>query len=454
MARLLDLLERAVAVATFRADDGRTLSAEQLRQGIRDSHLGAPERKGALSARADIVAEGLDPLVEDLQERLVEYVNAETGKIGHSFRVAGDQGGRVTGTADYGTVIQAASDMGVLAKGLVRVAAVSGPENAGLLVDGWANGEPFGFKICLVLDGVYVGGLLNLDVGIRAYPLPVSSDGFPLSMPEIDANLAGDFLGHCILEVDATTAPAFFVPPARDEVFPGSETVTVLGGVTLDMFLTALSLVCNTSVRVGWRWIDYGEAAGFSVGRPDGFSHPGPARLRVLGRGWTHHLESNVVELTDFHPPRVNLDADCLRRAWELVPELQRRVDDDSRFRIAVNRWSQSRLREASLEDRAVDLRIATESLYLDSSGGELSFRLALTGARHIGVGLEDRRRIRKALADFYGVSSRVIHGAEVQSMKARDRAGMRAASKHCRDGILKIVETKYRPDWTDLLLS
>ena len=305
-----------------------------------------------------------------------------------------------------------------------------------------------------MLDGVYVGGPLELDAGLRAYALPLSSEGLPISMPQVDLNQAVNLLGHCALEIDASTSPAFFVPPTGDEGFPVSETVTVLGGSRVDMFLTALSLVCNRSVRVGWRWTDYGEAAGFAVGNPGGLSPQGPARLRILGRRWTQGLDITVVELGDHRVPSVNLHANRLWRAWELLPELQRRVDDDSRFRIAVNRWSQSRWRDASPEDRAVDLRIALESLYLDSSGGELGFRLATTGARHLGVGLEERRRIREELADFYGVASRVIHGTEVGSMKTRDQSRVTAASKRCRDAILKIVETKSRPDWSYLLLS
>ena len=454
MARLMDLLEAAIAMATFRTDAGRTLSPEQLRQGVLDAHWGAAIRKEALSARAHVADGDFNLLLEHLQGCLKAYVNPETEKVGHSFRVVGDQGGTVTGTEDSGTVIQAASEIEVVAKGLVRVAAISGAEIAERLFDEWVSGGPFRFRICLVLDGVYVGGPLELDVGLRAYALPVSSEGFPISMPQVDVSQVVNLLGHCVLEVDASTSPAFFVPPTGDGAFPGSDTVTVLGGVPVDMFLTALSLVCNRSVRIGWRWTDYGEAAGFAVGSPGGVSHQGPARLRQLGRGWTHRLEDNIMELTDYRLPVANLHASRLWRAWELLPELHRRVNEDSRFRIAANRWTQSRLRDASPEDRAVDLRIALESLYLDSSGGELGFRLATTGARHLGVGLEERKRIRRELVDFYGVASRVIHGAEVESMNAQDQSRVMAASKLCRDAILKIVETKFRPDWSDLLLS
>ena len=207
MARLMDLLDSAVVAATFRSDTGRTLSPEQLRQGTGDAHWGVAKRKEALSARADVAGEVLDPLVDHLQGRLMAYVNPETGKIGHTFRVAGDQGGRVTATEDYGTVVQGTSDMDVFAKGLVRVAAISGAEFAERLFDEWANGGPFWFKVCFVLDGVYVGGPLELDAGLRAYALPLSSEGLPISMPQVDLNQAVNLLGHCALEIDAKLKP-------------------------------------------------------------------------------------------------------------------------------------------------------------------------------------------------------------------------------------------------------
>ena len=78
-----------------------------------------------------------------------------------------------------------------------------------------------------------------------------------------------------------------------------------------------------------------------------------------------------------------------------------------------MRRWEQS-AGNASREDRTIDLRIALESLYLDSDTGELGFRLATTCARHLGTSLEERRDISRDLKRFYGFASRVIHGTEL----------------------------------------
>ena len=94
-----------------------------------------------------------------------------------------------------------------------------------------------------------------------------------------------------------------------------------------------------------------------------------------------------------------------------MLPYLQERHSEDPRFRIAVTRWYQSAFTSTAWVDRVVDLRIALESLYLDSDRGELGFRLATTAARYLGATLAERRTIRKTVSDFYDLASRNLAG-------------------------------------------
>ena len=150
--------------------------------------------------------------------------------------------------------------------------------------------------------------------------------------------------------------------------------------------------------------------------------------------------------------PAANLCEQGLRRAWELRSELQSRLDSDQRFQIAVTRWAKAATPGVMNPDRIIDLRIALEALYLDSTGGELGFRLSLTGARHLRTNLDDRQAVRRSLVDFYGFASRVIHGAPIG--RSIDVTLVDMATDLCREGILKIVEQRNQPRWTDLLLS
>ena len=454
---LVQLLVQALAQTSFRTEDSSTISAEELRRTLLESYWDAPDRQLALSAKPEVSSDVVDCLAAVLRERLDTYLDATSSRIGHSFRVTGDEGGVLRATPEYAVEIQSKSHSRGLARALVRAAAVIGPEAAVGLLDGWAGGEPLRLKICLVLGGLHVDQPLELAAGLRAYSLPTSSEGLPLSMPatpRLHWQKVSDMLGHTVLEIDAYTSPVFFRPPQDEGKYPPLETLTALRGVKVKTVLTALSLVCNRQVGVAWSWNDYGDAAAFATGHPIGLGGPGPMTLRLLGRGATHDPTGNITKVTDFNPPSPNLNSNLLEKTWGFAEELQRRMDTDPRFRIAVGRWEQSVTPEASPEDRAVDLRIALESLYLNSDFGELGFRLAITGARHLGTTLDQRREIRRTLSDFYGIASRIIHGTEVNQVRRSDAKSVKRASRVCRDGILKIVEDKYKPDWWDLLLE
>ena len=262
---------------------------------------------------------------------------------------------------------------------------------------------------------------------------------------------ASRILGHTVLELDASTGPGFFVPPQGDDGYPPLHTGTALGNVSLNTFFLALSLVCNRRVGLAWSWNDHSDAGAFTTGALSSLTGPVMA-TEMLGKGSTHSVDTGVTKLSSFDPPAPNLSEEGLKRAWDLRSELQRRIDSDQRFQVSVSRWAQAASPGVLNPDRVIDLRIALEFLYLDSSEGELGFRLSVTGARHLGSNLVNRKPIRKTLADFYRLASRVIHGAALA--RSGDISLVDKATTYCRDGILKIVEERNQPDWTDVLLS
>ena len=100
-------------------------------------------------------------------------------------------------------------------------------------------------------------------------------------------------------------------------------------------------------------------------------------------------------------------------------------------------------LRQISRVDRALELRIALETLFLDSAQNELRFRLATTGARFLGVGLSERGEIAKVLRDFYDRASQAVHAGGIDFSRGADADLLRQASGLCRKGILKVLEGK-----------
>ena len=57
-------------------------------------------------------------------------------------------------------------------------------------------------------------------------------------------------------------------------------------------------------------------------------------------------------------------------------------------------------------------------------------------------------------MGDFYGLASRIIHGTELNQVRNSDTESVKRASRVCRDGILRIVEEKHQPNWSDLVLE
>ena len=172
-----------------------------------------------------------------------------------------------------------------------------------------------------------------------------------------------------------------------------------------------------------------------------------------LSSGHTYSPETNVTRLNDFEPPQPDLSAGRVWRAWELVDRLHCRHSEDSRFRLALTRWYRSRSISSPPLDCVVDLRAALEALYLDSGHNELAFRLATTAARHLKASVDERREVQRTLTRFCNLASKVVHKGDVDLDDETNAQLVRRASRLCRDGILKILEDRSTPDWSDLLL-
>lgn len=454
MAELAALLDEALRATTFRTAGGKGYSAEEFRDELSPPLKRVPETWEVLSANPVVSDSWVGSVADHLRDRLSEYIDVSTDRIGHSFAVDSATSRRFTVTPDYAVEIQASSSLAGLVRGLIRAAAVLGPDRAAQLLGLWADGKPRHYRILVVLAGVHVAEDIELNQGLRVYRLPISSDSLPISLPKMmRLDSVARILGHTVLEVKASTSPALFAPPQSNDEYTcvHLHTSTALGGVSLNTFFLALSLVCNRQVGLAWSWNDFGDAGAFDTGERSSLVGPGMS-TELLGKGQTHHLSTKITELRSYEPPAPNLCEKGLRRAWDLRGELQRRIDADQRFRTAVTRWAKAASPGVLDPDRVIDLRIALESLYISSSEGELGFRLSITGARHLETSLVERRAIRKTLIDFYRVASQVIHGAPLK--KGKHVSLIDRATKLCRDGILKIVEERNQPDWTDFLLS
>jgi len=102
-----------------------------------------------------------------------------------------------------------------------------------------------------------------------------------------------------------------------------------------------------------------------------------------------------------------------LYRRFTTLPEHERQ-----HLRIALDRLNKAS-RPAPIEDRAIDLGIALEALFLsdgESDRAELSFRLAVRAARFLGSSREAREDIFSKAQEIYRLRSRAVHRGALPS--------------------------------------
>ncbi len=135
---------------------------------------------------------------------------------------------------------------------------------------------------------------------------------------------------------------------------------------------------------------------------------------------------------------------------WAALPEATREG-----LRIPLSRLN-SALRRSSAIDQAIDLGVALEALFLESSeNSELSFRLSVRAARFLRSELADRQELAQFVRRVYAVRSAAVHRGRIPEQihgltahRALDRAASLAAEA------LRLVIARDKPDWDALLLG
>lgn len=414
---LTALLDEALRHATFDGGRSELLSLEQLRHAYLQrqadsSRLPAP----AIWARARVSDEPLAKLTAHLRTMLADFLHSERDHVGVI------------------SALSPASEPSIeeFALTLVRVSAALGVEPTARLVADWADGAPFTYRLKTLLS-VAPEGPLALDDGISIHPPPTEH-----SMPR-DEWVARtvqhygyfEFL-HCpIMSIDCARDPVFY--PAGKE---NPSVASVLGEWAraevpdrfLDTFCESLSLACNTCVRHGSHWYDYGSLEEFCNGT----------------FGWSPSLG-----------PRLHPDSPLSQRQLDLARDIhQRRYQAPSTTRLdtAISRWIKSKHPYASLPDRFIDLRIALEALYLEDRA-ELGYRLATNAAWYLGRDVDERATYFSTAKKAYNRASDAVHASEIPDDPA-NRELLSSAQDACREGILKRLNESSPPDWSRLVLG
>ena len=377
-----------------------------------------------VSATLEIGDEQVSDLAAKLQPVLVDFVHAGTDRVGNGlFLLLGGPGKWA-----YPTVAE-------FAKILITAAAQLDTARVVELLLGWVSGEPLRFRTSALLEGVDIAAPLHLADGIRLSKLPLSSADLPASLPYVQmAAPVTDFMGGVVMSIDCEMSPALYLPeedevrrmPTRNGTFRlASDRIPNL---SLDSFCESMSLACNGYVDWFVHWKDIEELEAFSS-MQSGVSYK-----------YRSHVDRTMVSQTD------------LSNALKIHHARHGGGGPKENLELAMSRWIRSKRSGTDL-DKLIELRIALEALYEIGGLNEKGFRIATYGAWHLGKDFQERRECRETLRKVYDDSSRAVHGGKLKHAAKKPELVL-SAQDICRNGILKRLEEREKPNWDEMILG
>lgn len=140
-----------------------------------------------------------------------------------------------------------------------------------------------------------------------------------------------------------------------------------------------------------------------------------------------------------------------MRQADEILNNFEHLNQDlKAKLRISMDRLNGYASR-ASLVDRAIDLRICLESIFLhDGNKEQLRHTLALRAARYLGDDLEERKQITKTIKSGYDLTSTMVHTGKIPK---KDLSPLDDVAILARKAILKLIEDRH-VDWDSVELG
>ena len=426
MQELIDCLERCVRQSVFVSDRLGRIGWEKYRGLFHQRGWDDLNCILAVSATLETDDGCVADLAAKLEPVLADYQHPGTGRIRNGlYSLLGEPGGWV-----HPSVNEFAR---MLISGAVKIGA---ERVVGLLLE-WVRGEPFPYRINVLLQGAEIDGRFRLPEGIGLWKLPNSSGNLPTSLPFsvlTEKVSVRDFMGGVVLSFDCEMAPALYLPDDKEvsEYLPRNGKFKIasdrIANFHVSYFCESMSLACDGFVDWFLVWRDHGDLEAFA-----GI------------RGWDSFRFPK-------HAPKTNITQVDLEETLKVHEARHRGSTPRENLELAMRRWMGSK-RSGTDSDKLIELRIALEALYEIKELNEKGFRIATYGAWHLGEDFERRQEIWETLHNAYRDSSSAVHGGKPKHA-AKDPQLISFAQDICRDGILKLLEETKRPKWEDEILG
>ena len=395
------------------------------------SHATGLNRTIVLNAQIHIDEVVLEELTQIVRIILNEYLDTESDEFRNGL--CGLLGGRLVLSAED------------FAERALRASAVSGPEEVADKIIKWSRGGSFQYKheALLNLRG-HVGdeGIIGIEEGIEIEKLPGSSAEASKCIPGLVSFQLGqdDLSSNIVLRIACEWKPVFLGRQEGERQCSPECGQTHWNQGKFPMTWNTVEELCQSMAvtmgrPVSWRfqWRNCQADELFTDGNaPFGKrgEHSKSPQLSVK--------EEDLIKAWDFHVQR--------EIAKGKIPDVEGAIKRLHRSQQAL-----------TLEDQAIELRIALEILFLSRGEGseELSFRLALRAARYIGVDAADREKWFKVAKYAYRIGSRVIHGGGIKLKdEEKNRQIIAEGQKLCIEGIKKRIKEQRDPDWDKVMLE
>lgn len=414
---------RVMALSEYRAWYARSRTNDGIHQMNPSSLIYAdPDVSG--------IPEGkLHQLTRMLRALLEPYIDPSTSQVG--FVLPSEASDNLSSTPD----------IDLLTKWVIRCAALGQPARATDLLFGCIEGEPVRCTKVMVLHGVYQEQeRFDLEPNVRFVRQSLLDTGLSDMIPDeialkvvrgSDAGAIGPWvIGTTMLCIDYD-AP----PPLRQPRDMTTSTIYLDKRVSLEpptkQLIQALSLACDESIDVIYKWIN--------------FDH----ELASLTSCYNQFYSS----MPYWNRGHRRLTPDLVDRTGDLWGKLRGPASSRT-LQLAVQRWMKSRATFDPV-DQSIDVRVALEALFCQGEGNaELSLRLALRGAWYMGSDGPERRQYFDTLRKAYRMGSRAVHAGDINEAAPTVPQLLSESRNLCRDAILKRLDAGEEPDWTALVLD
>ena len=342
----------------------------------------------------------------------------------------------------------------------LNIAAVRGIEDAVSAFDKCTEETSSSFQAMALLEGIKLKTKIQIFEGMQLIPLPRSTSKLPRHLLDLSSSfgLPKDFCcSKTLLVIDCSISPIFCKPfgliPVKElltqehprfqvevngENFPNFRVNDFY-----EKFCQALSFACNSPVQISLRWKFLPEDELFN--------------LNIGGFSGVGYVYRSFQELFPTVGEAEIDEAKCLYRSLDKLDS-----GDRKKLRIPIDRWMKSKT-SGDPDDKIIDLGIAFEALYLSEikEKTELSFRLRLHAAWHLGKDKEHRKSLMTEFREIYDWRSAVVHTGKLPTKTKRTPFSPEEIEKFikrvqdlCQKSIIKIMEDGQYPDWNDLILG